>query len=108
MARTRKALPAKVDVAHLISAGVLAGVCPRALIEEVLAGTGKASQRERLLHGDPGGRQLRVEGGDEDGEGMHEDGADGGPDRERPGRAPPVAELVPHAEADVGRNGAHL
>lgn len=49
MARTRKALPAKVDVAHLISAGVLAGVCPRALIEEVLADTGKASQRERLL-----------------------------------------------------------
>ena len=49
MARTRKALPAKVDVAHLISAGVLASVCPRALIEEVLADTGKASQRERLL-----------------------------------------------------------
>ena len=49
MARTRKALPAQVDVAHLISAGVLAGVCPRALIEEVLADTGKASQRERLL-----------------------------------------------------------
>ena len=35
MARTRKALPARVDVAHLISAGVLASVCPRALIEEV-------------------------------------------------------------------------
>ena len=49
MARTRKALPAKIDVAHLISAGVLASVCPRALIEEVLAETGKASQRERLL-----------------------------------------------------------
>ncbi len=49
MARTRKALPAQVDVAHLISAGVLASVCPRALIEEVLADTGKASQRERLL-----------------------------------------------------------
>jgi Insertion element 4 transposase N-terminal/Transposase DDE domain len=49
MARTRKALPARVDVAHLISAGVLASVCPRALIEEVLADTGKASQRERLL-----------------------------------------------------------
>ena len=49
MARTRKALPARVDVAHLISAGVLASVCPRALIEEVLAETGKASQRERLL-----------------------------------------------------------
>lgn len=49
MARARKALPAKVDVAHLISAGVLASVCPRGLIEEVLADTGKASQRERLL-----------------------------------------------------------
>jgi len=49
MARTRKALPANVDVAHLISAGVLASVCPRALIEEVLVDTGKASQRERLL-----------------------------------------------------------
>jgi hypothetical protein len=49
MARTRKALPAKVDVAHLISAGVLASVCPRALIEEVLADTGRGSQRERLL-----------------------------------------------------------
>jgi hypothetical protein len=49
MARTRKVLPARVDVAHLISAGVLASVCPRALIEEVLADTGRASQRERLL-----------------------------------------------------------
>lgn len=49
MARTRKELPARVDVAHLISAGVLASVCPRALIEEVLADTGKASRRERLL-----------------------------------------------------------
>jgi len=49
MARTRKTLPATVDVAHLISAGVLASVCPRALIEEVLADTGRASQRERLL-----------------------------------------------------------
>lgn len=49
MARTRKALPAKVDVAHLISAGVLASVCLRVLIEAVLADTGKASQRERLL-----------------------------------------------------------
>lgn len=49
MARTRKALPARVDVAHLISAGVLASVCPRSLIEQVLAETGKASQRERLL-----------------------------------------------------------
>ena len=49
MARTRKALPARVDVAHLISAGVLASVCPRALIEQVLADTGRASQRKRLL-----------------------------------------------------------
>ena len=49
MARTRKALPAKVDVAHLISAGVLAGVCPRPLIEEVLEETGRGSQRNRAL-----------------------------------------------------------
>jgi len=49
MARTRKALPAKVDIAHLISTGVLASVCPRPLIEEVLQETGRASQRERLL-----------------------------------------------------------
>ncbi|MHB1678860.1 MAG: transposase domain-containing protein, partial [Sulfuriferula sp.] len=38
-----------MDVAHLISAGVLASVCPRTLIEEVLAETGRASQRERRL-----------------------------------------------------------
>ena len=43
MARTRKALPEKIDVAHLIRTGVLASVCPRALIDEVLAQTGKAS-----------------------------------------------------------------
>ena len=49
MARARKALPAQIDVAHLISAGVLASVCPRTLIEEVLAETGRASQRERRL-----------------------------------------------------------
>jgi Insertion element 4 transposase N-terminal/Transposase DDE domain len=49
MARIRKGLPAQVDVAHLISAGVLAAVCPRALIEEVLNDTGRASQRNRLL-----------------------------------------------------------
>jgi hypothetical protein len=36
-------------VAHLISAGVLASVCPRPLIEEVLNDTGRSSQRERLL-----------------------------------------------------------
>lgn len=49
MARTRKALPDKVDVAHLISTGVLASVCPRPLIDEVLEQAGRASQRNRLL-----------------------------------------------------------
>lgn len=49
MARTRKSLPKKVDVAHLISTGVLASVCPRPLIDEVLMQTGRASQRNRLL-----------------------------------------------------------
>ena len=49
MVRTRKALPAKVDVAHLISTGVLAGVCPQPLIDEVLQETERGSQRERLL-----------------------------------------------------------
>jgi hypothetical protein len=49
MSRTRKTLAAKVDIAHLISAGVLASVCPRSLIQEVLTKTGKASQRERRL-----------------------------------------------------------
>ncbi len=36
-------------MAHLISAGVLASVCPRWTIKEVLADTGRDSQRERLL-----------------------------------------------------------
>ena len=49
MARSRKALPERVDVAHLISTGVLASVCPRPLIDEVLLETGRASQRNRLL-----------------------------------------------------------
>lgn len=49
MARTRKTLAQKIDTAHLISVGVLASVCPRELIDEVLAKTGKASQRDRLL-----------------------------------------------------------
>lgn len=49
MARTRKALPEHVDVAHLISTGVLASVCPRALIDEVLLEAGRASRRNRLL-----------------------------------------------------------
>lgn len=49
MARTRKALVGRIDIAHLISAGVLASVCPRTLIDQVLADNGKASQRQRLL-----------------------------------------------------------
>lgn len=49
MARTRKALPQRVDVAHLISVGVLASICPRTLIDEVLAETDRASKRNRLL-----------------------------------------------------------
>lgn len=49
MARSRKSLPARVDIAHLISAGVLAGACPRALIERVLREHKRQSQRERLL-----------------------------------------------------------
>jgi hypothetical protein len=49
MARTRKALPQKVDVAHLISTGVLASVCPRPLIDEVLQQTERGSRRNRLL-----------------------------------------------------------
>ena len=49
MARTRKTLPPQVDVAHLISAGVLASVCPRPLIDEVLEQRGRGGQRHRLL-----------------------------------------------------------
>ncbi|MEZ5607911.1 MAG: IS4 family transposase [Burkholderiaceae bacterium] len=49
MARTRKSLPEQVDVAHLISTGVLAKACPRPVIDEVLLQTGRASQRNRLL-----------------------------------------------------------
>lgn len=49
MARTRKSPPETVDVAHLISTAILASASPRALIDEVLAQTGRASQRERLL-----------------------------------------------------------
>ncbi|MBV8503041.1 MAG: hypothetical protein JO006_15155 [Paucibacter sp.] len=37
MTRARKALPAQVDGAHLISAGMLASVRPRPLIEQEAA-----------------------------------------------------------------------
>jgi hypothetical protein len=49
MARTRKSLPEQLDVTHLISAAVLASVCPRQLIEQILEQTGRSSQRQRLL-----------------------------------------------------------
>ena len=49
MARSRKTAGDRVGLAHAISVGVLGQICPRALIDEVLASTGKASQRERLL-----------------------------------------------------------
>jgi|GEM_PF-6950983 len=39
MARVRKELPQRLEVAHLISIGVLASVCPRELVEEVLLET---------------------------------------------------------------------
>ena len=71
MARTRKELPAKVDVAHLISTGVLASVCPRPLIDEVLEETGRGSQRNRLLPA-PAVRVLR------DGAGAMARGSTGG------------------------------
>jgi len=48
MTRVRKELPQRLDVAHLISTGVLASVCPRELVEEVLLETGRASQRARV------------------------------------------------------------
>ena len=38
-----------LDVAHLIPTDILASVCPCAFIDEVLANTGKYSQRDRLL-----------------------------------------------------------
>jgi len=42
MARTRKFLPQHLDIAHLMSTGVLARACLRELIDEVLAEPGAA------------------------------------------------------------------
>ena len=49
MARNRKTAGERLGLAYTISVGVLGRVCPRALVDEVLAQAGKASQRERLL-----------------------------------------------------------
>lgn len=51
MARNKKILGGKSDIAYLISTGVLARVCPRPLIEDVLRRHGKRGQRQRLLPG---------------------------------------------------------
>jgi hypothetical protein len=49
MARTRKSFSPQLDIAHILSVGILANACPRELIDEVLIETGKGSRRERLL-----------------------------------------------------------
>ena len=49
MARFRKTAGERLGLAYTISVGVLGRVCPRAVVDEVLAECGKASQRERLL-----------------------------------------------------------
>jgi hypothetical protein len=49
MARTRKSFSPRLDIAHILSVGLLADICPRELIDEVLADTGKGSRRKRLL-----------------------------------------------------------
>jgi len=49
MARTRKTFAPQLDIAHILSVGVLAHTCPRSLIDEVLTDVGKGSRRKRLL-----------------------------------------------------------
>jgi hypothetical protein len=49
LARTKKTLPSKVDLAYLISIGFLAKIYPLSLINEILEKTGKASRRVRQL-----------------------------------------------------------
>jgi hypothetical protein len=49
MARFRKTAGERLGLAYTISVGVLGRICPRAVVDEVLAEFGKASQRERLL-----------------------------------------------------------
>lgn len=51
MARNKKSLGNKNDIANLISTGILARVCPRSLIEDVLKRHGRSGQRQRLLPG---------------------------------------------------------
>jgi hypothetical protein len=49
MARTKKSLPAKIDWAYLLGFGFLSEICPKGLIEDVLANLDKLSQRIRLF-----------------------------------------------------------
>lgn len=49
MARKKKSLGGKSDMAYMVSVGVLARVCPRPLIEDTLRRHGKSGQRQRLL-----------------------------------------------------------
>jgi len=49
MARTQAGLPAGTRITDYISLGVIAGTFPPALVQELLAQTGKASQRQRDL-----------------------------------------------------------
>lgn len=49
MARFRKTAGEQISLAQILSVGVLGRACPRNVVDEVLAETGKASQRERLL-----------------------------------------------------------
>lgn len=51
MARNKKTLGNKNDIAYLISTGILARVCPRSLIEDILKRHGRSGQRQRLLPG---------------------------------------------------------
>jgi hypothetical protein len=49
MARNKKVLPSKVDLNYVISYGFLSKICPKQLIEDILAKLDKASKRVRLF-----------------------------------------------------------
>jgi hypothetical protein len=49
MARDKKLLPARFDLAYLISFGFLSQICPKTLVDDVLNKLGKSSKRIRLF-----------------------------------------------------------
>lgn len=49
VSRKSRKRPQQLDIAHLLSAGVLVRICPRELIDDVLEKQGKKEQRRRLL-----------------------------------------------------------